>query len=110
MFIGFVFLDNFDCRLVPQCTVYLSSWVAAWSVRLFLAYEDRYHFLTVLGYDPPDQLCLKTVNRHRDEEDEELKMIEKEQSIVEKNESQYKKESFTDDEEFVVTKIIDQSD
>ena len=46
--------------------------MAAKSVRLYVDRKYRYHFLAMLGYDPPENQCLETVSgRKREEEEEE---------------------------------------
>ena len=43
-----------------QCPIYLSGWIAAKSVRLFVAHPERYHYLVILGEMPPEELSLAT--------------------------------------------------
>ncbi len=52
-------------ELTISCPIYLSGWLAAKSVRLFLDKNYRYHFLSMLGHDPPTNQCLDTVNSSR---------------------------------------------
>ena len=42
--------------------MYLSGWVAAQSVRLYVDKNYRYHYLSMLGYEPPENQSLKTIN------------------------------------------------
>ena len=45
-----------------SCPLYLSGWVAAKSVRLYVDKNYRYHYLSMLGYDPPENLSLDTAS------------------------------------------------
>lgn len=45
-----------------QCPICLSGWIAAVSVRLFVAHPERYHYLAILGETPPEHLSLATKN------------------------------------------------
>lgn len=56
-----------------QCSLYLSGWIAATSVRLFVNHPERYHYLAILGQEPPEQLSLATHNRKFDD-DREMEM------------------------------------
>ena len=54
-----------------QCPLYLSGWIAATSVRLFVNHPERYHYLAILGQEPPEQLSLATHNRKFDDKEME---------------------------------------
>ena len=43
-----------------QCPIYLSGWIAAKSVHLFVAHPERY---SLLGETPPEELYLSIVNK-----------------------------------------------
>ena len=40
-------------------------------MRLYVDRKYRYHFLAILGYDPPENQCLETVGGGRRDKDEE---------------------------------------
>ncbi len=44
-----------------SCPLVLSGWVAAKSVRLYVDKKYRYHFLAVMGHEPPVNQSLETV-------------------------------------------------
>ena len=48
--------------------MHLSGWVAAKSVRLYVDKNYRYHYLVMLGYDPPENQSLETISRKRRKE------------------------------------------
>ena len=48
--------------------MHLSGWVAAKSVRLYVDKNYRYHYLAMLGYDPPENQSLETVSRKKRKE------------------------------------------
>ena len=50
------------CSFTLSCPIYLSGWVAAKSVRLYVDKNYRYHYLSILGYDPPENQCLETIS------------------------------------------------
>ena len=60
--------------------IHLSGWVAAKSVRLFVAHQERYHFLAMLGVDPPEKQNLETISgrvlQQKEEDDDEPKSEE----------------------------------
>ena len=96
------------CRIPLQCPIYLSAWVAAWSVRLFLGQIERYHYLSMLGEDPPEDQSLTTTTgpakkeMMADEEDcsmdIEVKM-EGQEEEQEQEEPKKEKENELEDEE-----------
>ena len=45
-----------------NCPIYLSGWVAAKSVRLYVDKNYRYHYLSILGHDPPANQSLETIS------------------------------------------------
>ena len=57
-----------------SCPIHLSGWVAAKSVRLYVDKNYRYHYLSILGYDPPENQNLETVSARmrRGEDDEDF--------------------------------------
>ena len=59
----YVRVHHFRCssELSISCPIHLSGWLAPKSVRLFLDKNYRYHFLSMLGHDPPTNQCLDTV-------------------------------------------------
>ena len=64
--------------------IHLSGWVAAKSVRLFVAHQERYHFLAMLGVVPPEKQNLETISGRRlqwKEEDEQMSEEESEKKI-----------------------------
>ena len=50
------------CSITLKCPIYLSGWVAAKSVRLYVDKNYRYHFLSILGHDPPPNQSLETIS------------------------------------------------
>ena len=53
-----------------SCSLHLSGWVAAKSVRLYVDKNYRYHYLAMLGHDLPENLSLETMSgRKRKEQD-----------------------------------------
>ena len=57
--------DDFNLQYVVffsevQCPIYLSGWIAAKSVHLFVAHPERYYYLVILGETPPEELSLAT--------------------------------------------------
>ena len=90
-------------RYVLTCPISLSGWLAAKSARLFVDKNSRYHFLYMLGHEPPENQSLVNVTaaaRRQQEEDEiegndgedvsqtenETQPVEGEESMVELNE------------------------
>eukprot|EP00731_Ephydatia_muelleri_P026085 Em0018g185a len=45
-----------------SCPIYLSGWIAARSVRLLVGREDHFHYLAMLGCDPPENQSLAPVS------------------------------------------------
>ena len=50
------------CSITLSCPIYLSGWVAAKSVRLYVDKNYRYHYLSILGHDPPENQSLETIS------------------------------------------------
>ena len=46
-----------------EVPIYLTAWVAAKSVRLFVNKQDRQHFLAILGEELSENLSLATQNK-----------------------------------------------
>ena len=61
----------FSVEIPISCPIHLSGWLAAKSARLFLDKNYRYHFLSMLGHDPPTNQCLDTINASRSGRDQE---------------------------------------
>ena len=53
--------DIYSSEIWISCPLFLSGWLAAKSVRLYLDRNYRYHFLSMLGHDPPTNQCLDTI-------------------------------------------------
>ena len=51
-----------SCSITLNCPIYLSGWVAAKSVRLYVDKNYRYHYLSILGHDPPENQSLETIS------------------------------------------------
>ena len=57
------FLHSHNAHSITlSCPIYLSGWVAAKSVRLYVDKNYRYHYLSILGHDPPENQSLETIS------------------------------------------------
>ena len=68
-----------------SCPIFLSGWIAARSVRLLVGREDHFHYLAMLGCDPPENQSLAPVSGKTLDGDQEVQDGDQDQGVTGKS-------------------------